>query len=171
MHDNIQRRAAEKERELSGDLEENFRGTVCVSLRRLTFKPEYSRDIDEKNIERLQRIFTKQGCLRLLPSNHVPAVIDERDLHAALHRSGKTLKDVLNGTQDAPPKLILPSGYMLECIHGQHRILAGLKVLDPKDEWWTVDLYLSGLPLAPLSLSPQNLTSGSDEPGCKGCPE
>jgi hypothetical protein len=149
MRDGIQYHTDELERKLIEDREENFRGTVCVSLRRLIFKPEYSRDVDEKNVQRLKRIFSREGCLRLLPSNHVPAIIDERDLHAALQYSGRTLSDLLNSAQDAPPKLTLPPGYMLECIHGQHRILAALKVLEPKDEWWAVDLYLSGLSMVP----------------------
>ncbi|KAH6704267.1 hypothetical protein BKA61DRAFT_493502 [Leptodontidium sp. MPI-SDFR-AT-0119] len=139
----IQYHAMEQERKLVEDREENFRGTACVSLRRLVFKPEYSRGVDRKNIERLKRIFAKQGCLRLSPPNHVPAIIIEQDLNVALQHSGKTLKDLLHSAQDAPPKLTLPPKYMLECLHGQHRILAALEILTPKDEWWTVDLYLS----------------------------
>ena len=47
-------------------------------LRKLIFKPEYSRDVDKKNVERLKGIFARQGCLRLSPSNHVPAIINEQ---------------------------------------------------------------------------------------------
>lgn len=137
------------ERNLAEDREENFRGTACVSLRRLIFKPEYSRGVDRKNIERLKRIFARQGCLRLAPPNHVPAIITEQDLNVALRHSGRTHKDLLHIAQDAPPKLTLPPKYMLECLHGQHRILAALEILAPKDEWWTVDLYLSGLTVNP----------------------
>jgi hypothetical protein len=167
MQYNIQYHATELERKLAEDREENFRGTACVSLRRLNFKPEHSRDIDRKNIERLKRIFARQGCLRLSPSNHVPAIITEQDLKVALQHSGKTLKDLLNSAQDAPLKLTLPPNYMLECLHGQHRILAALEILIPKEEWWTVDLYLSGSTLKPsivvlecLTLSPSSNESG-----------
>lgn len=97
----IQYYATAQERKLAEDREENFRGTARVSLRRLLFKPEYSRDVDKKNIERLKRIFARQGCLRLLPPNHVPAIITELDLKAALQHSARTLEDLLNSGQGA----------------------------------------------------------------------
>jgi hypothetical protein len=153
MRDDVQHYATEHEKKLAEDREQNFRGTACVSLRKLIFTPEYSRDVDKKNIERLKRIFAKQGCLRLSPSNHVPAIIDEQDLEAALQYSGKTLGELLDSTEDVPPKLTFPPNYLLECLHGQHRILAAMEILEPKDEWWTVHLYLSGLTLLRLSVS------------------
>ena len=166
----IQHHATEQERKLAEDREENFRGTARVSLRKLIFKPEYSRDVDKKNIKRLKRIFERQGCLRLSPSNHVPAIIAEQDLKVVLQHSGKTLEDLLNSAQDAPPKLTLPPNYMLECLHGQHRILAALETLTPKEEWWTVDLYLSGLTLKPSTVLLQYLTlfPPSNESGSSG---
>lgn len=145
MRYDIQYHATEQERKLAEDQEENFRGTARVSLRRLVFKPEYSRDVDKKNLERLKRIFAREGCLRLSPSNHVPAIIMEQDLKVALQHSGRTLEDFLNSAQDVPLKLTLPAHYMLKCLHGQHRILAALGTLTPREEWWTVDLYLSSL--------------------------
>ena len=154
MQYDIQYHATEQERQLAEDREQNFRGTACVSLRRLRFDLKYSRAVDRKNIERLKRIFARQGCLRLSPPNHVPAIITEQDLNIALQQSGRTLKDLLHSAQDAPPKLTLPPKYMLECLHGQHRILAALETLAPKDEWWTVDLYLSGLTMKP-SIAPR----------------
>jgi hypothetical protein len=170
MRDDVQHYATEQEKKLVEDREENFRGTACVSLRKLIFKPEYSRDVDKKNVERLKGIFARQGCLRLSPSNHVPAIINEQDLKVALHCSRRTLEDLLNSAQDAPPKLTLPPNYMLECLHGQHRILAALEVLRPKEEWWTVDLYLSGLTLkAFLSYSRMSdIFPSSNESGGNG---
>jgi hypothetical protein len=170
MRDDVQHRATAQEKILAEDQEENFRGTACVSLRKLIFKPEYSRDVDKRNVERLKRIFATQGCLRLSPSNHVPAIIDEQDLKVALQYSRRTLEDLLNSAQDAPPKLAFPPNYMLQCIHGQHRILAAMEILKPKEEWWTVDLYLSGLNLQPFSGILECLTCSnpSNEPGGKG---
>jgi hypothetical protein len=130
----IQYHATEQERKLAEDREENFQGTACVSLRRLIFKPKYLRGVDRKNIKRLKRIFARQGCLRLSPPNHVPAIIIEQDLNVALQYLGRTLKDLLYSAQDAPPKLTLPLKYMLKCLHGQHRILAALEILTPKDK-------------------------------------
>jgi hypothetical protein len=82
MQNDIQYHTTEQESKLAEDCEQNFRGTVYISLRRLKFETEYSRDIDKKNIERLKRIFSRQGCLRLSPSNHVPVIINEHDLKA-----------------------------------------------------------------------------------------
>jgi hypothetical protein len=59
----------------------------------------------------------------------VPVIITEQDLKVALQYLGKTLKDLLNSAQDAPLKLTLPPNYMLECLHGQHWILAALEIL------------------------------------------
>jgi hypothetical protein len=70
MRYDIQYHAIEQERKLAEDREENFRGTACISLRKLIFKPEFSRDVDKKNIERLKRIFARQGldpCASNLP--------------------------------------------------------------------------------------------------------
>ena len=99
------------------DREENFQGMVYVSLRKLIFKPKYLRDVDKKNVERLKRIFTRQGCLRLSLSNYMLAIINEQDLKVALQCSRRTLKDLLNSTQDAPLKLTLPPNYMLKCLY------------------------------------------------------
>ena len=59
---------------------------------------------------------------------------------------------------------------MLECLYGQHRILAALEILRPKEEWWTVDLYLLGLTLkAFLSYSRMSdIFPSSNESGGKG---
>lgn len=140
-----------EDKRLSEDRGENFRGTVRVSLRRLAFPPEYSREIDKKNVERLKKIFNQPGgCLRLSPPNYIPAIIDQQDLDLAIESTGTTLEKLLNGSGQEPPMLKLPPNYSLRCLHGQHRILAALEVLKPRDEWWTVHLYLSGSSLASL---------------------
>ncbi|KAH6661740.1 hypothetical protein B0J14DRAFT_571456 [Halenospora varia] len=110
MRYDIQYHATKQERKPAEDQEENFRGTACVSLRRLNFKPEYLRDVDRKNIERLKRIFARQGCLRISPSNHVPAIITKQDLKVALQHSGRTLKDLLN-TISPEAKAVLSKEY------------------------------------------------------------
>jgi hypothetical protein len=74
MRYDIQYHAIEQERKRLPKIEKRiFEGRLASVLRKLIFKPEFSRDVDKKNIERLKRIFARQGCLRLSPSNHVPA--------------------------------------------------------------------------------------------------
>jgi hypothetical protein len=170
MQDDVQHYTTEQEKKLIEDWEENFRGIACVSLRKLIFKPKYSRDVDKKNVERLKGIFTRQGCLRLSLSNYVLVIINEQDLKVALQCLRRTLKDLLNSTQDTPLKLTLPPNYMLKCLYSQHRILAALEILRPKEEWWIVDLYLLGLTLkAFLSYSRMsNIFPSSNEFGGNG---
>jgi len=146
MLEEYYREAFAEDKLLAEDRSENFRGTVRVGLRRLAFAPEYSRQIDRKNVERLKKIFSKPGaCLRLSPPNCIPAVIDQQDLDLAIQSTGTTLEALLDSSEKEPLMLKLAPGYSLQCLHGQHRILAALEVLEPRDEWWTVHLYLSGL--------------------------
>jgi hypothetical protein len=63
MQDDVQYYTTKQEKKLVEDQEENFQGTVYVSLRKLIFKPKYLRDVNKKNVERLKGIFTRQGCL------------------------------------------------------------------------------------------------------------
>jgi hypothetical protein len=145
MLEEYYREAFTEDKLLAEDRSENFRGTVRVGLRRLAFAPEYSRQIDRKNVERLKKIFSKPGaCLRLSPPNCIPAVIDQQDLDIAIQSTGTTLEALLDSSEKEPPMLKLAPGYSLQCLHGQHRILAALEVLEPRDEWWTVHIYLSG---------------------------
>ena len=149
MPEEFYRSGFAEDKRLAEERSENFRGTVRVNLRRLAFAPECSREIDRKNVERLKKIFSKpNGCRRLSPSNCIPAIIDQQDLDLAIQSTGTTLKKLLDSPEHEPPMLKLPPDYFLHCLHGQHRILAALKVLKPGDEWWTVHLYLSGLFLA-----------------------
>lgn len=146
MREEYHREAFAEDKLLAEDRSENYRGTVRVGLRRLAFAPEYSRQIDRKNVERLKKIFSRPGgCLRLSPPNCIPAVIDQQDLDLAIQSTGTTLEALLGGSEKEPPMLKLAPDYLLQCLHGQHRILAALEVLEPRDEWWTVHLYLSGL--------------------------
>jgi hypothetical protein len=146
MTEKSNRRAVTEGRDIAEDRGENFRGTVRVSLRRLIFPPKYSREIDRKNVERLRAIFRKPGgCLRLMPSNYIPAIISQQDLDRSIKATGTSLEELLDSKGNEPPMLELPDGYSLRCLHGQHRVLAALEALRSKDEWWSIDLYLSSI--------------------------
>ena len=146
MTEKSNRGAVAEGREIAEDRGENFRGTVKVRLRRLIFPPKYSREINRKNVERLRAIFRKPGgCLRLTPSNCIPAIISQQDLDRSIKATGTSLEELLDSKGNEPPMLKLPDGYSLRCLNGQHRVLAALEALRPKDEWWSIHLYLSGI--------------------------
>lgn len=107
---------------------------------------------DPKRVERIKRIFRKEGCLPRQVEHHIPAVIDQRRLDAALEharRKGKWKTNTLPSnyatinSQDGYPELEFPGG--IECLRGRHRIQAGKVWLPPTEKWWIVDLYLSGI--------------------------
>jgi hypothetical protein len=75
MQNDIQYHTTEQERKLAEDCEQNCRGTVHISLRRLKFGTEYSRDIDKKNIEKTKENLLKTGLSEVVTiqpcaSNH-----------------------------------------------------------------------------------------------------
>ena len=107
---------------------------------------------DPERIERVKRIFRREGCLPRRVEHHIPAVIDQGRLDAALEDSrrkgrwkGITLPSnhATINSQDEYPELEFPGG--IECLRGRHRIEAGKVWLPPTEKWWIVDLYLSGI--------------------------
>ncbi|ELR03478.1 hypothetical protein GMDG_06208 [Pseudogymnoascus destructans 20631-21] len=63
-----------------------------------------------------------------------------------MQQLGKTA-DALLTNNEVPdyPLLEFLTSFHLECLHSRHRIEAGCGFLDPGNDWWTVDLYLSDL--------------------------
>ena len=129
------------ERRIAGEKAAKARGTVRVRIDHLTF-PNPIRCKGDKIIEQLERTFAAEGCLD--EQHGVPAVIDDHILRAALNKTGLKVENlrVISGRQ--PPKLQFPENTKLECLHGQHRVLAAKKYLPPAERWWTVDLYGTG---------------------------
>ncbi|KAI9770970.1 MAG: hypothetical protein M1840_002674 [Geoglossum simile] len=101
------------------------------------------RGLSRENVEILKHTFKTEGCLRLEPKHHIPAIIDQQTLDLAINSSpAVSLDTLLDNPKKEPPELNIPPGYSLECIHGRHRVQAGNETLAPRDKWWTVDLYL-----------------------------
>ncbi|KAH7108729.1 hypothetical protein B0J11DRAFT_241648 [Dendryphion nanum] len=122
-----------------------YRGTASIKLNVLHFPCEKSRQLDENNVERLRNLFREEGgCRRLDLRNHVPAIISQSQLEAAITASQISAERLLEDARNGYPELDFPPGYRLECLHGRHRILAAAQVLPPEDRRWTVDLYLEG---------------------------
>lgn len=131
------------------DKASNFRGKARVMLEVLQFAPESMRDINKKNVERLKDIFEVEGCLRMEPERHVPAVVSLAALTRAIEFTASpqvSLDKLLDNPKELPPLLKFPPNVHIECLSGKHRIQAAKECtrLGPSEKWWIVDLYLEG---------------------------
>jgi hypothetical protein len=137
------RRFVEQERRLAEELSAKFKGTASVNIAILDFPFKKLRDEDEKNTERLEKLFKKQkGCRDWDVFNHIPAVIQQDQLDAALERS-RISSEALLEARDGHLQLDFPTGFLLSCLRGQHRALAAKA--SRGNTRWTVDLYDSGM--------------------------
>lgn len=122
-----------------------YQGAACINLEVLHFDSYQSRELRSDHVEYLKRCFRSEGCQRLLPQNHVPVVISQQLLNNALQASDVSAQQLLEVGLGSYRKLDFPPRVQLECLHGQHRIEAGRQFLLPTEQWWIVDLYLSGI--------------------------
>jgi hypothetical protein len=134
----------EQEQKIATERRIQYRGTASIALEALHFPCEGSRDIDDRNVERLMNVFREEKCRRLPIQNHVVAEIDQRQLDAALAASGISAEALFKDPCDSYLELDFPPNFRLRCLHGQHRIIAATAVLPPEDRRWTVDFYLAG---------------------------
>ena len=124
-----------------------YRGIVKVPLDALDFDHPLvlgkRRDISEQNVQRLERIFERNGCLRLQEENVINAVVLDEDLPDLLSSSVSTVEQLRQVTwaRDAP---VLGSGN-IRCISGLHRIQAAKRYLNENDKWWSVRLFSAGI--------------------------
>ncbi|KAL9616021.1 MAG: hypothetical protein Q9160_009059 [Pyrenula sp. 1 TL-2023] len=116
---------------------QHYLGSALVSLSDLSFENEF-RKFDEKNVDRLLKIFAIEGCKRYDPMNHVPALITRRDLKRALRKSSIPLRHLKH---HEPPYINLHRAPSLVCLHGFHRVAAAKAFLGPHEQWWILDLY------------------------------
>lgn len=122
-----------------------FCGVVKVPSTSLVFYPNFAPadgSAHPKKVERLKRIFKKEGCDRENPNHQIPGDITQASLSAALSRSNLT-RDSLHNREN-PPTLFLPQGAFIRCIYGSSRVRA-LEELNPPDSWWTIELYVGKL--------------------------
>jgi hypothetical protein len=131
------------EQRISKDKLVKYKGTALISIAHLDF-PHPCRQIDRKIIEQLKRDFEGEGCVREEPTNRIPAIIEDRTLQAGLEKLVTSVNNFKATSKDDPPKLYLARDVKLECLHGQHRILAAKEFLAPSQRWWVVDLYSAG---------------------------
>ncbi len=133
---------ASHEIRIASDKLAKFKGTARVPITHLDF-PHPVREIDRKAIKQLIRDFEGEGCIREEPSHRIPAVIDDSILEEALEKISLTA-EAFKAKADNPPILKLSSGVKLECLHGQHRVLAAKEHLAASQWWWVVDFYGTG---------------------------
>jgi hypothetical protein len=133
-------RFLEHERRFAAERRIKYRGTASVNLEVLHFACEK----DEANIARLKNFFRKNGCDRLDIQNHLPAVIDQEQLDAAIRLSETSAEALMGHPRDEYTELSFPPDFRLECLHGLHRVQAAAEFLPLGDKRWIVDLYLAG---------------------------
>ncbi len=120
-------------------------GVARINLSALNFDHSLRhnhRELSDKVVERLRKIFTTEGCLRLDDENHISAVVDSGVLATALSVAGLGMESLRRGDDGFIPHLIISS---VKCLHGLHRIAAAKAHLDDNDQWWAVRLYSDGI--------------------------
>ena len=150
------------EKQLYQDRGASFRGTALVRFAHLHFGSLCPREPNKKITEHLKEKFSNEGCLRLEPKNHIPVIVSQETLRAAIEASPNVSQDsLLENGNTQPPELRFPNNVTVECLQGLHRVAAGQEFLPRRDWWWTVDLYLDGT-ILDLTLYPYRLTISLD---------
>lgn len=130
--------------QLEQERRRTYLGTARVRIEALHFRRKGLREPDRKHVEYLKSCFRESGCRPLEKQNHISAVISLEVLDTAIQASGVDRASLLSNQTLGFPELEFPPGLQVECLHGQHRILAATEVLEPEDKWWAVDLYRTG---------------------------
>jgi hypothetical protein len=144
----------QQEQALLEDLEfDTERRATCQGSALVRFEYlKWTERPDQERVDHVGRIFKKEGCRPLEVGHHIPAIVDQRQLGAALdeaRRNGRWTADRLPTsyaavtTKTGYPELEFPSG--IECLHGLHRIQAAKECREVTEEWWIVDLYPPGI--------------------------
>jgi len=129
-----QYQASAVENQLYRDRGSCFRGTVRVRFAHLRFGDLCPREANEKVTATLRDAFANEGCLRLEPKNHIPAIINQANLDLAVHATpGATEASILAGHKKLPYELRFPDGISIECLQGLHRVEAAKKMLPRRD--------------------------------------
>lgn len=71
---------------------------------------------------------------RLDVRNHVPAVIDQQSLDAAVWETGLSDDTLMRSAHETYAELNFPPGFRLECLHGRDRIQAAAPLLPAEDK-------------------------------------
>ncbi|KAK6609669.1 hypothetical protein H4I96_03600 [Botrytis cinerea] len=134
---------ASLEKEFAKNKASHYKGTARVRTSQLLF-PDPLRPRDEKLIESIKRDFRGEGCLQHERDCSVPAIITDDAYQQILMHFNITSDQLRQNSTTNPTFYEIPHGINLNCLHGQHRILAASSYLPPGDRWWLVDLFGPG---------------------------
>jgi hypothetical protein len=137
--------AACREALLESERQRKFLGSARVPIDNIRFEPSSQRRQDHDDAKRLLDSFELGGCLRIGAEYHLPAVIDKDYFEQLLAHVEAEVESVSSKDPNEWPKLELPAGYQIECLHGKHRIQAGIEYLWKNDRWWVADFYSLGM--------------------------
>ena len=124
-----------------------YRGVVKVALDGLDFNHPLAigkhRELSEQNVQRLERIFERNGCLRLQEENVINAIVHDEELRSLLSSSAQTAEQLrqIVWARDAPALDLRH----LRCLSGLHRVEAAKRHLNENDKWWIVRLFSAGM--------------------------
>jgi hypothetical protein len=118
---------------------------VRIRLELLHFEWNEPRELIQNNVDRLKDVFRLEGINRLQARNHIPAIIDQAHLDAAIQASEIPPARLPSHPDNDPSTLTLPAGYRLIYLHGRHQVQVAREALPPTDAWRTVDLYLTSM--------------------------
>ncbi|TGO32402.1 hypothetical protein BHYA_0321g00090 [Botrytis hyacinthi] len=135
---------ASLEKEFAKNKASHYRGTARIRTSQLLF-PDPLRPKDEKLVDTLKRDFRGEGCLQHERDCSVPAIISDDAYHQILTHLNITSEQLRQNSTTNPTLYEIPHSVTLNCLHGQHRILAASSYLPPGDRWWLVDLFGPGI--------------------------
>ena len=99
----------EQERRLARERTFKRQGTASVDIEVLEFPYEETENAEEKDVERIKKLFREQGEVdRLDFRNHIPAIISQQGLADAMTASGVSAERMITDSGETYPKLDLP---------------------------------------------------------------
>jgi hypothetical protein len=125
------------------DKQINFKGTARINILSLDF-PDPIRPQDPAHVKELVEVFKLEGCLRHPQEHHIPATVSTDDLQRALDGAQINQNQLRASMGGEIFHLPFPDKSQVRCLHGQHRVLAGMSYLSPQDRWGYIDLYSEG---------------------------
>ena len=122
-----------------------FRGSVKIPVDKICREESLNnpRQFNKKNVTTSLDFSRSEGCLRLEPEHHTPALISQSAVPQGLHLGGE------------PPHFNLERPVI--CMHGRHHLETAQNLLIGNDNRWVVYLYFEG-GWAPLAWKIRSLT-------------
>ena len=125
-----------RQRDLYRLEQKHFRITARVDISRLVFEKNFRRLMDgHGNTRQLERILTVEGCQRLRKDCHVPVLVSIQDWERHIRIKASTGNF---------PTLEVDLDCELHAQDHENLITAARKTLALNNQWWIVDVYVTG---------------------------